>query len=184
MKIYFVTGNKGKYLEVKEVMKEFGIKVEQIKIDKPEIKSDSIKEIAMDAAEKLAKKVGKTIVCEDTGFFLEAFKNFPGAHPHFIYNAIGLEGIFKLLKGKKRGAYFMTVAAYCKPGGKAKCFEGIFEGKVTKMISRKKTLPGLPYDKIFIPKGYKKPWAEIMHVKKKDSHRLRAFRKLAKFLKK
>ena len=45
MKIFFVTGNKGKFMEVQEIMKEQGIEVEQIEIDKPEIKSDSIKEI-------------------------------------------------------------------------------------------------------------------------------------------
>ena len=184
MKIYFVTGNKGKFLEVKQIMKKYNIKVQQIKIDKPEIKSDSIKEIAEDAAKKLAQKLGKPIVCEDTGFFLKAFKNFPGAHPKFVYDGIGLKGIFKLLEGKKRDAYFMTVAAYCTPSGKPKSFSGIFHGKVSKSISKKASLPGLPYDKMFMPKGYKKTWAEIPEAKLKGNHRKQAFEKLARFLKK
>lgn len=184
MKVYFVTGNQGKFIEVSEIMKAKGIEVEQIKMDKPEIKSDSIREIAADAAEKLAQKLGKPIVCEDTGFFLEAFNNFPGAHPKFVYDAIGLEGIFKLLEGKGRKAYFMTAAAYCGPGKKAEIFEGILKGRVAEKISEEKALPGLPYDRIFVPENGEKPWSETPEIKKKSNHRKEAFEKLADFLKK
>ncbi|MFC1801213.1 non-canonical purine NTP pyrophosphatase [Nanoarchaeota archaeon] len=184
MKIFFVTGNKGKFMEVKEIMDGQEIEVEQIEIDKPEMKSDSIKEIAKDAAEKLANQLGKTIVVEDTGFFLKAFNNFPGAHPKFVYDGIGLEGIFKLLEGKDRSAYFKTVAAYSEPGKEAVCFEGVFEGRVADNISDVDSLPGLPYDKMFIPANGDKPWSEIPEAKKEGNHRKEAFEKLAKFLKK
>jgi len=184
MKIYFVTGNKGKYLEVKEVMNQYNIKVEHLDIDKPEIKAETIEEIAKDAAEKLAKKLKKTIVCEDTGLFFKAYHNFPGPHPKFVYEAIGFEGIFKLLEGKTREAYFMTVAAYCEPGKKAKTFEGMVEGTIAERITKKIFHVQLPYDQIFIPKGYDKPWAEIIEIKKGDSHRVRAFKKLAEWLSK
>lgn len=181
--IYFVTGNQGKYQEVKQIMKPFGIQVEQIKINKPEIKSDSIKEIAEDAAQKLSQQLKKTIVCEDTGFFLQAFKNFPGAHPKFVYEAIGFDGIFKLLENKERAAYFMTVAAYCEPGQKAQTFEGKFNGQVADYIAKEDSHVQLPYDKIFIPHGYSQTWAEIPEAKLKDNHRKQAFEKLAHFLK-
>jgi len=184
MKVYFVTGNQGKFIEVSEIMNAKGIGVEQINMDKPEMKSDSIKGIAKDAAEKLAGQLGKPIVCEDTGFFLEAFNNFPGAHPKFVFDAIGLEGIFKLLGGKKRGAYFMTATAYCEPGKKARIFEGILKGRVAERISEKKSLPGLPYDRIFIPEKGDRPWSETPEIKKKANHRKEAFGKLAEFLKK
>ncbi|MCK4589874.1 MAG: non-canonical purine NTP pyrophosphatase [Nanoarchaeota archaeon] len=180
--IYFVTGNQGKFIEVKQIMSQFNIKVKQIKIDKPEIKSNSIKEIAEDAAKNLAKKLKKPIVCEDTGFFLKAYHNFPGAHPKFIYDAIGLKGLYTLLKNKNRNAYFMTVAAYCTPSGKPKSFSGIFHGQVSKSISKKAALPGLPYDKIFIPQGYSKTWAELPEAKNKGNHRKQAFEKLARYL--
>ena len=181
--IYFVTGNQGKFQEVRKIMEPFNIQVEQIKIDKPEIKSDSIKEIAQDAAQNLAKQLNKTIVCEDTGFYLKAYKNFPGVHPKFIYDAIGLTGIFKLLENKNRQAYFMTVAAYCEPGQKAKIFEGIFQGQVADYIAEKDSHKQLPYDKIFIPGGYSQTWAELPEAKLKDNHRKQAFEKLAQYLK-
>ena len=51
MKLYFVTGNIGKYQEVKEIMKDYGINVSHIKIDKPEKDNPDIKEIDNDIFE-------------------------------------------------------------------------------------------------------------------------------------
>ncbi len=179
MKLYFVSGNTGKYSEVKAVFEKQGIKLEHIKISKPEIDADEIEDIAKDSAEKLAKRLDKTIIVEDTGFFLKDFNNFPGPHAKFVISQIGIKGIFKLIEDGTRNAYFKCCAAYCEPGRKARVFTGIMEGMVSKDISKLKSHSQLPYDSIFIPKGHSKPWADIMEEKAKDSHRIRAFNQLA-----
>lgn len=179
MKIYFVTGNPGKFNEVKECLEEIGVEVEQIKIDKPEIKSDDIVEIAEDAAKKLASELNKAIVVDDTGVFFETYENFPGAHPKFVINSIGYEGIFRLLEGKNRSAYFMTAAAYADPEGNVKSFTGKQMGRISEEI-KGNHIKGFPYDSIFVPEGHETCLAEMKE--KKASHRTTAFLKLAKWL--
>lgn len=183
MKFYFVSGNAGKYIEVKDILAKHNIEVEHIKISKPEIDADKIEDIAVNSAEELAKKLDKTIIVEDTGFFLNAFENFPGSHAKFVISQIGIYGIFKLLEGKSRDAYFKCCAAYCEPGQKARVFTGIIDGQVSEDTAKLESHPQLPYDSIFIPEGCSKPWADIIEEKANDSHRLKAFNKLAEWLK-
>ena len=180
MKISFLTGNQKKYEEVKQVLADFGIEVEQIDIDKPEIDSDSILEIAVHAAEKMANELGKPIVVEDTGVFFNAYNNFPGPQSKFVIHAIGFEGLFRLLDVADKSGSFKTVAAFCRPGEKAKTFEGVVNGRWVTDVEVK--LTKMPYDYIFIPEGYEEVWINTPIVKHKISHRAKAFKKLADYL--
>ncbi len=180
MKISLVTQNKYKFREVKEILAKFNIEVEHINIEKPE-QGATIEEIAKNAAEKLAKQLNKTIIVEDTGVFFLAFDNFPGTKPKKVFEDIGFEGILDKLKGKNRDAQFKTVAAYCEPGKEAILFTGVINGTISEEV-RMKDKDVLPYEKLFIPEGYDKVWAEIPEIKQKISHRVKAFEKLCKFL--
>lgn len=180
MKISFVTQNKYKFKEVKEILGRFKIEVEQISVEKPE-HGGSIEEIAKNAAEVLAKKLNKAVVVEDTGVFFTAYDNFPGTSPKKVFNEIGFKGLLDKLKDRKRDAQFKTVAAYCEPGKEAIIFVGVVNGRISEEV-RCKEKDVMPYEKIFIPEGYDKVWAEIPEIKKKISHRVQAFEKLAQYL--
>ncbi len=180
MKISFITQNKYKFQEVKEILNKFGIEVEQIKIEKPE-DGKTIEEIAKNAAEVLSKKLNKTVVVEDTGVLFKAYDNFPGTKSKRIFDEIGFKGLLDKLKGKSRKAEFKTVAAYCEPGKKALIFVGVVNGNIAEEV-RMPDKDVMPYEKIFIPEGYDKVWAEIPEIKKKISHRVKAFEKLGEYL--
>lgn len=182
MKIYFATQNKYKLKEAREVLGKFNIEVEHVNIEKPE-EGNTIEEIAKNAAEVLANKLNKTIVVEDTGIFFLAFDNFPGTKAKRVFIEIGFKGLLDKLKGKIRKAEFKTVAAYCKPGKEALIFVGVIKGTIAEEV-RMPEKDVLPYEKLFIPEGYDKVWAEIPEVKQKISHRVKAFEKLGEFLKK
>ncbi|MBD3310660.1 non-canonical purine NTP pyrophosphatase [Candidatus Woesearchaeota archaeon] len=183
MKIYLVTGNRHKFREIKELMDRNRIEIEQIDLDKPEEKSDDIKEIAETAAKRLADEFKKPVMVDDTGIYFTAWNNFPGPHPKFVWNSLGYEGMLKLLEGKERAAYFMTVAAYCEPGKEPVSFEGRCKGRIIDEI-RCKDKDVQPYERIFVPEGYDKVWAEIPEIKAGLSHRVSAFQQLADHLKK
>ncbi|MFH1353683.1 MAG: RdgB/HAM1 family non-canonical purine NTP pyrophosphatase [bacterium] len=184
MKITFITTNKHKFQEVKAILVDYPIELEHLDMEYEENHDDSLEEIAMDAAEKLANKLNKPIILEDTGLFFAAYQNFPGALSKFIFNSLGYEGIFKLLAGKKRSAHFKTVTAFCQPGKKPQLFTGIMKGKITeKVFDQDKNF--MPYDRIFIPQGEKKTISS-MSLKKKNtfSQRGQAFRKFGEYIKK
>jgi len=183
MKINFVTGNLGKYEEVKELMEKRGIAVEHINISKPEIDSNDVKEVAEYAAKKLANKLNKTVVVEDTGFYLDAYKNFPGTNSKSVFNGIGFEGFMRLLDGKTREAAFRIIVSYCKPGKKPVYFEGKINGTITTEVFEGGH-DSLPYDQIFIPQGNDKTYSQDPDFKNKTCHRVTAFGKLADYLEK
>lgn len=181
-KIYFATGNKHKFAEVKKVFDEAGIEIEQLDVEKPEIRSDKVEDIAEYAAEKLANETGKTLFVDDTGIYFKAYPGFPGPYPKFVADTIGYDGIFRLLEGKDRSVYFKTVAAFCEPGKEVVLFDGVMDGTIINEV-RCKDKDVMPYERIFAPEGYDKVWAEIPEVKKNISHRVKAFKKLAEWLK-
>ena len=183
MKIYFVTTNNHKFAEVSHLLKKYPLKLEQIYMEYDENHDLGIEKIAKRAAKQLANKLNKPIVLEDTGLFFEAYKGFPGALPKFVIKTLNFKGIFKLLYGESRKAYFKTVAAFCMPGEEPITFEGKMHGKITEKIHNKDK-EEMPYDKIFIPEG-KNITISSMTLEEKNSfsQRAEAFRKFGEYIK-
>ncbi|MBI2545841.1 non-canonical purine NTP pyrophosphatase [Candidatus Woesearchaeota archaeon] len=183
MKLYFLTGNRHKFEQVRNAMEKLGVEIEQIKVDKPEIQADTLEEVSRYAAEKVAAEQGKAVVVEDTGIFFEAFRNFPGVYAKFISHSLGYEGILKLLQGRKRGAYFKTVAAYAEPGKPAVLFSAETHGRISEEVYCQDA-DVMYYDRIFIPDGWNEPWCKKIAHEDYANHRKAAFVKLAEYLKK
>jgi XTP/dITP diphosphohydrolase len=183
MKVTFISTNKHKFKEVKDVLKEYPIDLEWLEMKYDEDHEDGIEETAKKAAEKLANELKKPIILEDTGLFFEAYPGFPGPAPKFIFNTLGYKGILKLLDGERRGAYFKTVAAYCKPNEKPVVFEGIMKGHfANEVFNEGKDV--MPYDRFFIPEGFDKTISDMTIAEKTAiSQRGKAFRAFGEFVK-
>lgn len=180
--IYFVTTNKGKFELIQRVLQEYGVSLEQKKIELTEPESDSLKEIALEKARQAFEKIRQPLIVEDTGFYLEAFKGFPGQHSKWVFQKIGFQGFFKLLAGKSRKAFFHTVICFIDSGG-PHIFEGRWQGKVTTKAAKKKA-PSLPYSRIFMGKGETKTSIEMSAAEKdKKTQRGIAAHALGKWLK-
>lgn len=183
-KIYFITTNNHKFMEVKDALKEYPIELEHINLEYEENHDSSMEEIAKKASKKLADELKKSVILEDTGLFFEAYPNFPGALPKFVFNTLGYKGIFKLLEGESRKAYFKTVAGYCEPGKEPVLFEGEMHGQITKEVHNINK-DAMPYDRIFIPEGKTKTISDMsLSEKTAFSQRAKAFRKFGEFIKK
>ncbi len=182
MEIFFITTNKHKVKEAAEALKEFGISVKQHNASYPEDKEGTIHDLVRKAVKPLAEQHKKPVVIEDTGLFFEAYKDFPGLFPKFIFNSIGYEGIFHLLEGKSRKAFFLTIVGYCEPGKEPVLFEGRMHGRIdTEVHNIDKD--SMPYDRIFIRDGYDVTVSDLSLAEKtKFSQRAEAFRRLGRFL--
>ncbi|KPJ55228.1 hypothetical protein AMJ47_01220 [Parcubacteria bacterium DG_72] len=182
MKIIFITTNKHKFEEVRDILKDYPIELEQLSMEYEENHDSGIEEIAGAAARKLATEIGKPIVLEDTGLFFEAYNNFPGALPKFVFNTIGYKGIFKLLEGESRKAYFKTIAAYCEPNKEPVLFGGIMRGGITNKIYNKDK-EAMPYDRIFIPENESKTISSMtLEEKNALSQRAESFKKFGNYI--
>lgn len=182
MKVYLATGNRHKVREVRQIMSAFGIDVIQLKIEKEEHAGMGLKETARRNAKIFAETTGRPVMVDDTGVFFSAYPGFPGSNPKMVYDGIGYDGIFRLLRGKDRSARFETVVGFARPNKKAVTFKGVLRGRIaTNVYDKYKDV--LPYERIFIPAGQKKTTSQMSRDEKNSiSHRARAFRKLGEHL--
>ncbi len=120
---------------------------------------------------------------EDTSVEFDAYPGFPGTFPKFVFEHIGYDGLFRLLKDKDRKAKFFSHLGYCEPNQDPIIFTGEMKGKITEEVFDKEA-DDLPYSKIFIPEGYDKP---LTRIPKEElytiTHRYKSFSKLKKYLK-
>ncbi len=181
--LYFVTENKGKFEMIERVLQQYGTELQQKTLELNEPDSDNLKEIALSKARQAFEKIRQPLIVEDTGFFLEAYKGFPGQHSKWAFHKIGFEGFFKLLSGKTRKAYFHTVICFIESEENHRFFEGKWHGKVTNKVS-KKAAQALPYSQVFIAEGEKVPAVEMPFDERIDkSQRGIAAHSLGKWLK-
>lgn len=166
-------------MEAKKIFLKHKIKVYWKKVSLQEPDLENLEQIAKHKALTGFKKIGKPLIVEDTSIFFKAYKNFPGQFAKRMFKCLGYEGLLKLLEGKKRSAFFETIAVYYN-GKKFLTGKGILKGKITtKVFDKKKDV--LPYEKIFLPEGFNKPLSSISRKEKNTfSHRFKAFNNLAK----
>src|SRR3989344_7413078 len=153
MQINLITSNLGKVKELKAYL-EPEIKINHIKKEYRELRSDNPEEIAEESAKRLAEQLKKPVVVEDSGLFIKALNGFPGTCSAYIHKRIGLDGILKLMKGiKEREAMYISAVGYCEPNKQPLSFLGTEKGTIALKI---RGAFGFGHDPIFIPEGEKK----------------------------
>lgn len=142
-----------------------------------EIQSDSLEEIAREKVKSAFAKIGKPVIVEDDGLFINSLGGFPGQYSSFVFRTIGNDGILKLLNGSiGRSAYFLSLIAFYD-GSVLSISEGRVNGRITDRI----TEGGWGYDPIFVPDSCDLTFAELSKNKNEYSHRKRALEKFAQW---
>ena len=150
MKLILATGNPGKVREVSRVLAGYDIALEPVAVELAETRSDDVSEIARDKAQDALLVLGRPLIVDDTGLFLEAYPGFPGALSRWVVDRIGVAGLLRLLEGGSHAAHFRTAVAYTEPGGRPQVFVGAAEGELRRE-SGPPAEPSLPYDPWFAP---------------------------------
>lgn len=171
--VYFVSSNKHKYLEAKEILSSFGIRVYFFKSNLMEIQSNSLSEIATIKALDAFSKCKKPVIIEDDALIIPSLGGFPGPYSSYVFDTIGNQGVIQLAKKDKQAKFCATIS-YCDKDKKPILFEGITLGRISKKICGR----GWGYDPIFIPEGKTRTYAQIPD-KNTLSHRYRALEKFA-----
>jgi XTP/dITP diphosphohydrolase len=178
MKVYFVTSNEGKFREVKEIGKKYGIEIDWIRREYLEPQGSDLEEIAKISAQLLAEEIREPFFLEDSGLFIEALKGFPGPYSSYVFKTIGNEGILKIMNGvEDRRAYFLAVIAFWD-GEKVLTFKGRVDGRIATEMRGDK---GFGFDPIFEYNG--KTFAEMGEEKNEVSHRRKALESFFEYLK-
>ena len=189
MKIVFATNNAHKLSEVAQVvgdkfelvtLRECGI-TEDIPENEPTLEGN-----ALVKARYVYSRTGLNCFADDTGLEVDALNGEPGVRSaRYATDGHDDEANKRLLLERMQGvenraAQFRTAVALIVDG-KEYLFEGIVRGDIA---CEEHGAGGFGYDPLFLPEGGALTFAEMSaEAKNEISHRGRAVRKLAEFLK-
>jgi XTP/dITP diphosphohydrolase len=177
--ITFASTNQNKYLEIQLILSTRNISVDFSQTRLVEVQSDSLEEIAKEKAKSAFARIGRPVIVEDDGLFIDSLGGFPGQYSSFVFNTIGNDGILKLLAGSaKRSAYFRSLIAF-HDGKTLSISEGRVDGRISDRIREEGG--GWGYDPIFMPAGINLTFAQLKKSKNEYSHRKRALEKFAQW---
>lgn len=170
-----VTSNKNKLAEINEIL---GTNHKVSKIDICEIQSLDLDKVIFYKAKDAYTKIKKPVLVEDISLEIKTLNGLPGTFVKFFLERLGTENTVKLV-GKSKTDTTVTAAVAIYDGKNL----NIFKGKVHGTLSKKdKGSKGFGFDKVFIPNGYTKTYAEMeTSLKNKISHRAKALRKLKNY---
>jgi XTP/dITP diphosphohydrolase len=162
-----VSTNENKYHEVQSILLSHGISIDFAQLEIVEVQSDSPAEIAKEKVKSAFNKVGKQVIVEDDGLFIEDLNGFPGQYSSYVFKTVGNKGILRLLEGStNRSAFFHSIIGFFD-GQNLSISEGTVEGKISGVV----TEGGWGYDPIFIPSGSNLTFGQLSEAKKEFSHR-------------
>jgi len=190
-RILVATTNKGKLREFKAVLEDVAqvVSPQEAWLEPVEVEEGAdYAENARLKAEVYAGRFDGLVCGEDSGLEVDALGGRPGplsaryggaqtTHPEKCRMLLAeLEGVGLY----ERTARFRATIALLDDG-KVLTFEGVLEGWVG---FEHRGTEGFGYDPIFIPQGFSRTNAELgMRIKNRISHRAKAIRKLAEYLK-
>ena len=188
------TNNQGKLREIKDLLPN-NLKIwspKQLKIKSPKENGKTFKENSLIKAKFFSKKAKMTCLADDSGLEIDILNKRPGifssrwSGPKNNFD-IAISKIFKELnkidkkwKDKKIKARFICVLSIHFLNGNQISKSGKIDGFISK---NKKGKNGFGYDPIFIPKGKKITFGQMLPKEKFSiDHRSIAFKKIKKFL--
>lgn len=193
-KLLVGTNNKGKHIEISDVLGDLGMELLspadlQISID-PEETGSTFAENALLKARHFFEHGGTVpTIADDSGIIIEALEGELGIHTRRWgagADASDEEWIEYFLKRmeqeQNRKARFVCNLAYIDKDKNEHLFEGVCEGIITPTLEAD-YLPGLPISACFKPHGFNVVYSGMtIDQKNSISHRGRAVQQLRQFL--
>jgi XTP/dITP diphosphohydrolase len=194
IKLLIGTNNKGKLKEIKDLLpKKLEIySTSDFKIKSPIENGKTFEENSLIKARYFSKKAKLVCLSDDSGLEIDILEGSPGIYSarwggkkgnflkamHRVYKELNKKD--KNWKNKKIKARFVCALTIYGPNQKLINSIGKIEGYISSSMKGKN---GFGYDPIFIPKGKKITFGEMVPQQKyKIDHRFKAFKKIKKFL--
>jgi len=155
--IIFISGNKEKHREFRQILGKMGIGVVCRDVDIDEIQDPDEEAVASRKARDAFAIIQAPVVVEDTGLHISAMNGYPGNLVKHFFASLGAEGIIRFLRGKNRDAQAVTAIAYCDQDG-PRVFRGELRGSISERVRGES---GFHWDFVFIPEGCNETFAEM-----------------------
>lgn len=157
---FFATKNKNKLQETNKIL---GLSLKQLEIDLVEPQATEVEVVVKEKAKTAFLKTNQPVLVEDTSLGFLAWRGLPGALIKWFLKTVGNEGIIKMLENETdRRAVVKSAFGFCA-GDEVKIYIGEIKGEIAR---EERGENGFGFDQIFIPKNYKKTFAEMTKEEK------------------
>lgn len=148
-KLYYVTGNKNKFNEMKEIADSEDIRLEHYPMTIKELQTDQVEELVREKAFEAFQELRRPLIVEQTVLKIDAFNQLPGPHTGYIYSKLGNESIVEFCKYKNKfDAVAESYLCYCDGKGYV-IGAGSVKGRIAEEIDDSKE--AFDWDRIFKP---------------------------------
>ncbi len=163
MKITFVTTNNVKFKIACDVLSKYGITMEQRKMELSELQTINLDDVVMDKAKQVAKTFKENFIVDDSGLYIDALADFPGALLKPTMYALGEEKFLRLMNGEKnrRARFVSELVFYNSKTNEFSLIPSTMTGTIVDTISLGTRRVGYSLERIFVPDGETKPIAEL-----------------------
>lgn len=173
MKIYFASKNTGKMLSLARDLAGMDVEIIQAPLDIPESRSTDVQKVAQKKVTTAYGLMGKPILAQDSGFFIESLGGFPGAYVNYILETIGIDGIMALTTDKTKNCEFRECLAYMEeslsePVSFTASVRGTLSDEQRGVVQKHHWSP---LSLVFIPQGQEKTLAEMSYEEYLEWHR-------------
>ena len=170
----YVTGNKGKYLSVKEKFEQDSLEVDFLVRDAKEPEVNDIERIAKAKVDEAYGILQRPCFVIDSGFYIKNYPDHPGYPGAFVKRSgvsNDIEGLLNTMRNvENREAAFVDCLMFYD-GVDYYTFYGYSEGTIAKEIrgvNVAKARSKLWY--VFVPKNHDKTLAEMSDYERKNRH--------------
>ena len=112
--IVFISQNPYKFEEFKLLFDGSSIPIVHMRRELKEIQSDDLKEIVRRKTLDGFAEIGRPVLVDHTGLFIEAWNGMPGGLTQLFWDTLGGERICRMVDtGQHRNAIARTVLGYC-----------------------------------------------------------------------
>jgi XTP/dITP diphosphohydrolase len=193
VEMLLATSNRGKVREIERLLTGLPVALRSLgdfpAVSEPDEDGATFAENALLKARHYSAATGLFTLSDDSGLEVDALGGAPGVHSARFggREATYAERMALLLNqlagvgGAGRGARFVCVIALADPvTAESRLFTGKCEGRIAEAP---RGIRGFGYDPLFVPEGHAQTFGELpAEVKQEISHRARAVRQAAEFL--
>ncbi len=194
MTLLCATLNPGKLVEIRTLLADcgwtIGSMLDRGLTEQASEDASSFSENALLKARALAEQTNEWVIADDSGICINGLQDEPGvqsarwAGPDASDDELLAFALKQAesLSDENRQASFHCAAALVAPDGQEWVFEGRVDGRILRE-PRGVAKPKLVYDRIFVPDGETRTYAEMAEADKAlMSHRAQAFQRVRTFL--
>ncbi|WP_294531688.1 non-canonical purine NTP pyrophosphatase [uncultured Bacteroides sp.] len=179
--IRFLSNNLEKIEEVRTILQSCGIEVIPNRTKIVELQTDDVRLLVKDKALKAFKKIGRPLIVEHTGLYIDKINGLPGGLTQIFWDTLQADKFAELFGASDNTSKATAKTIVCYVDGKKfKFFESEISGSIVNVPRGDRKFQ---WDCVFVPENTQQTFSEMTKEKKNTmSMRTKALQQFVEYL--